>query len=188
MAVKWNKTDLPTLAQRKVDMANDTCQNTIYAGLDVELTTGTKHFSLSLEDQQNINSKFQEVTLGATECQYKEDGGDMVIYPAEDIVTIYAAARMLIDRQLAYCSYLKKWINRETDKNVLAGIEYGDDLPEDLDSDMDTVLASSTAQLEKVVAAVNDGAFVDKIKSLENQMTDAQLALCDVYELVLPTE
>ena len=50
------------------------------------------------------------------------------------------------------------------------------------------MLASSTAQLEKVVAAVNDGAFVDKIKSLENQMTDAQLALCDVYELVLPTE
>lgn len=74
MAVKWNKTDLPTLAQRKVDMANETCQNTIYAGLDVELTTGTKHFSLSLEDQQNINSKFQEVTLGATECQYKEHG------------------------------------------------------------------------------------------------------------------
>ncbi len=188
MAVKWNKTDLPTLAQRKVDMANETCQNTIYAGLDVELTTGTKHFSLSLEDQQNINSKFQEVTLGATECQYKEDGGDMVIYPAEDIVAIYAAARMFIDHQLAYCSYLKKWVNRETDKNALAGIEYGDDLPEDLDSEMDTVLESSTAQLEKVVAAVNDGAFVDKIKSLENQMTDAQLALCDVYELVLPTE
>ena len=118
----------------------------------------------------------------------KEYGGDMAIYPAEDIVTIYAASRMLIDRQLAYCSYLKKWVNRETDKNVLAGIEYGDDLPEDLESEMNTVLDSSTAQLEKVVSAVNDGAFVDKIKSLENQMTDAQLALCDVYELVLPTE
>ena len=88
MALKWKKTDLPTLAQRKVDMANETCQNTIYAGIDVELTGGTKHFSLSLEDQQNINAKFQEITLGATECQYKEDGGDMVIYPAEDIVTI----------------------------------------------------------------------------------------------------
>ena len=188
MALKWKKTNLKTLAEKKVEMANSTCEALIYAGIDVELTSGTKHFSLSLEDQQNINSKFQEVTLGATECQYKEDGGDMVIYPAEDIVAIYAAARMFIDHQLAYCSYLKKWINRETDKNTLAGIEYGDDLPEDLDSEMDTVLESSTAQLEKVVSAVNDGAFVDKIKSLENQMTDAQLALCDVYELVLPTE
>ena len=185
MALKWKKTDLPTLVQRKVDMANETCQNTIYAGIDVELTGGTKHFSLSLEDQQNINSKFQEVTLGATECQYKEDGGDMVIYPAEDIVTIYAAARMFIDRQLAYCSYLKKWIKRETDKNVLAGIAYGDDLPEDLDAGMDAVLASSTAQLEKIVAAVNDGAFVDKIASLEAQMTDTQMGLCEVYELAL---
>ena len=185
MALKWKKADLKTLAEKKVEMANSTCAALIYAGIDAELTSGTKHFSLSLEDQQNINSKFQEETLGATECQYKEDGGDMVIYPAEDIVTIYAAARMLIDRQLAYCSYLKKWINRETDKNVLAGIEYGDDLPEDLDSDMDTVLASSTAQLEKIVAAVNDGAFVDKIASLEAQMTDTQMGLCEVYELAL---
>ena len=112
----------------------------------------------------------------------------MRIVPAEDIVTSYAAARMFIDHQLGYCSDLKKWGNREMDKNVLAGIEYGDDLPEDLESEMNTVLDSSTAQLEKVVSAVNDGAFVDKIKSLENQMTDAQLALCDVYELVLPTE
>ena len=98
---------------------------------------------------------------------------------------IYAAARMFIDRQLAYCSYLKKWIKRETDKNVLAGIAYGDDLPEDLDVGMDAVLASSTAQLEKIVAAVNDGAFVDKIASLEAQMTDTQMGLCEVYELAL---
>ena len=109
----------------------------------------------------------------------------MVIYPAEDIVTNYAAARMFSVRQLAYCSYFKKWIKRETDKNLLAGIAYGDDLPEDLDAGMDAVLASSTAQLEKIVAAVNDGAFVDKIASLEAQVTDTQMGLWEVYELAL---
>src|SRR5699024_12103454 len=99
---------------------------------------------------------YEELAAAAPERQHKEAGGDMRIHPAGDTVTICAAARMFIDRQLAYCSHLKKWIKRETDKNVLAGIAYGDDLPEDLDVGMDAVLASSTAQLEKIVAAVKD--------------------------------
>ena len=41
MALKWKKSDLLTLAEKKVQMANDTCQSTIYNGIDVELTTGT---------------------------------------------------------------------------------------------------------------------------------------------------
>ena len=51
-------------------MANDTCQSTIYNGIDVELTTGTEHFSLEPNDQTNIDSMFTAVTLGATQYPY----------------------------------------------------------------------------------------------------------------------
>lgn len=63
MALKWKKSDLLTLAEKKVQMANDTCQGTIYNGIDVELTTGTEHFSLEPNDQTNIDSMFTAVTL-----------------------------------------------------------------------------------------------------------------------------
>ena len=46
MALKWKKSDLMTLAEKKVQMANETCQSLIYAGIDVQLTTGQEHFSL----------------------------------------------------------------------------------------------------------------------------------------------
>ena len=185
MALKWKKSDLQNLTQKKVQMANETCQSLIYAGIDVELSGGTEHFALELHDQANIDSMFNAVTLGATEYQYHSDGGQMKIYSAEDIVTLYAAYRTFVSKQTAYCNFLKVWINRETDKNVLAGITYGSELPEDLATQMKTVMASSATQLQNVIAAVSDGAFVDKIKSLETQMTDAQMGLCEVYELAL---
>lgn len=65
MALVWNKSDLPTLADKKVQMANEVCRSTIYAGIDVELSAGTEHFSLELHDQANIDSMFNAVTLGA---------------------------------------------------------------------------------------------------------------------------
>jgi len=50
---------------------------------------------------------------------------------------------------------------------------------------MQTVLESATAQIQSITELVADGAFADKIFSLETQMTDTQIALCDVYELAL---
>ena len=70
MALKWKKNDLMTLAEKKVQMANETCQSLIYAGIDVQLTTGQEHFSLEPNDQTNIDSMFTAVTLGATQYPY----------------------------------------------------------------------------------------------------------------------
>ena len=42
-------------------------QSLIYAGIDVQLTTGQEHFSLEPNDQTNIDSMFTAVTLGATQ-------------------------------------------------------------------------------------------------------------------------
>ena len=39
MAIEWKKNDLPTLAQKVADDASETCQNFIYAGIDVECPT-----------------------------------------------------------------------------------------------------------------------------------------------------
>lgn len=78
MAIEWKKNDLPTLAQKVADDASETCQNFIYAGIDVELSDGTQHFSLMPNDQTNIDSMFAAITLGASEYPYHPDGGKCV--------------------------------------------------------------------------------------------------------------
>ncbi len=185
MAITWKKTDLPTLAEKKLKMANETCQAAIYAGIDVELSGGMEHFSLEMHDQTNIESMFTAVTLGAKEQQYHCDGGQAKIYPASDIVVLYAAYKNFVTKHTTYCNLLKTWIKRETDKDVIASITYGTALPDDLNEQMQSVLDSATAQFQSITELVADGAFADKIISLETQMTDTQIALCDVYELAL---
>ena len=175
MGLVWRKDDLLTLAEKQLNMANETCQQKIYAGIDVELSGGTEHFSLETHDQANIESMFTAVTLGAKEQQYHCDGGEVKAYSAADVVVLYAAYKNYVTKHTTYCNLLKKWIKRETDNAVIGAIQYGDNLPEDLTAQM----------LTSITAAVSDGAFADKISSLENQMTETQMALCDVYEQVI---
>lgn len=185
MALTWKKTDLPTLAEKKLKMASETCQKLIYGGIDVELSGGVEHFSLELHDQANIDAMFTAVTLGAKEYQYHSDGGQMKVYSAADIVALYHAYKSFVTNQTAYCNFLRVWVKRETDKAVLGDIAYGSVLPDDLNTEMGNVIAASATQLQNIIATVNDGAFVDKIAALETQMTDAQMAICDVYEQII---
>ena len=185
MGLTWKKENLPGLAEKQLDMANTACQKSIYAGIDVELSGGTEHFSLETHDQANIESMFTAVTLGAKEQQYHSDGGAVKTYSAADVVVLYAAYRSFVTKHTTYCNLLKTWIKRETDKAVIGAIRYGDNLPDDLTAQMKTILDAATKQLTSITAAVSDGAFADKIASLESQMTETQMALCDVYEQVI---
>lgn len=151
MALKWKKSDLMTLAEKKVQMANDTCQSMIYAGIDVQLTTGSEHFSLEPNDQTNIDSMFTAVTLGATQYPYHSDGNQCTMYSAADIFTLYVAYKTFVTKQTTYCNFLKIWINRESDKDVLAGITYGSDLPEDLNAEMEVILAQAAAEIQAII-------------------------------------
>lgn len=125
MAIEWKKNDLPTLAQKVADDASETCQNFIYAGIDVELSDGTQHFSLMPNDQTNIDSMFAAITLGASEYPYHPDGGKCVMYSAADIITLYSEYKSFVTKQTTYCNALRQWAKRETDPNVIGSIYYG---------------------------------------------------------------
>ena len=156
MALKWKKTDLRTLAQKKIDMANDACEATIHAGVDVELTEGTEHFSFEDKDQINIDSMMNAVQMGATKYAYHKDSGDTVsdciMYSAADIVKIYVACKTCVTYHTTYCNKLKKWIEREQDKNVLAAITYGSALPEDLQAELAEIMNGTQEEVERILA------------------------------------
>ncbi len=157
MSLKWNKTDLPSLAQKKVAMAAETCQTLIYAGIDVDLSAGKQHFSLETHDQTNIDSMFTAVNLGATEYPYHADGDKCVMYPASDIVKLYVAYKSFVTQQTTYCNFLKVWINRETDPEVIGDIVYGSELPDDLKAEMQTVLEAANAQIQAIIGTPSFG-------------------------------
>ena len=132
MGLIWKQKPLPTLAEKKAAEVNAACEAAIHAGVDVALSGGAEHFALTPNDQTNIDSMFTAITLGATQYPYHADGSQCKMYVAADIMTLYVAYKSFVTYQTTYNNFLKIWINRETDKNALAGITYGSTLPEDL--------------------------------------------------------
>lgn len=141
---------LEELREQKVEMANNSCQSLIYAGVDADLSVGTQHFALTPNDQTNIDSMFAAVTLGATEYPYHADGEKCAMYSAADILTLYVAYKSFVTYQTTYCNFLKVWINRESDYDTVASISYGDDLPADLKVEMQDILSKAQSQIEAV--------------------------------------
>lgn len=143
---------METLRAKKLEEASDACEAAITAGIDVLFGDGTQeHFSLEAPDQSNIDSIFNAVVmLGATAYPYHADGKQCKLYSAADIVTLYTAKQSAITQQTTYNNALRQWIGRETSLEVLKGISYGVELPEDLKAEVADILQKAKEQVEAI--------------------------------------
>lgn len=140
------------IREEKLQEMSNTCEQMIYNGVDVELSTGKKHFSLTSNDQTNIDGIFSAITLGATEYPYHADGEPCEMYSASDIVTLYVASKGFVTQQTTYCNALRQWIKREDNKDSISAIKYGDTLPSDLQTSVENILTAANAQVQAIVA------------------------------------
>lgn len=143
---------LSALKAAKLAEISKSCNAVIVAGIDIELTQGTVHFNLSIEDQTNIANLFRVVELGGTEFPYQSDGGVCRIYTAAEIAQIYVAAQTLITTQTTYHNELKAYVQTLEDEKAISEITYGMGLPEPYLTEMNEKLAIAQAQMETITA------------------------------------
>lgn len=114
----------------------------IYAGMDVETTQGTEHFSLTEKDQINLTTAKKEIDKGASIYLYHTDDTLCRIFTADEINAISQASIAHIIYHTTYCNHLFEWIRR-ADAAELAGITYGAELPDDLAAHMQEILTQA---------------------------------------------
>ena len=136
--------------QSKLDEISSICEQVIYSGVDVELSVGKKHFSLTANDQTNIDGIFSAITLGATEYPYHADCEPCEMYSASDIMTLYISAKGFVTQQTTYCNALRQWIKREDKIETISAIRYGDTLPYDLQINVENILTAANAQIQAI--------------------------------------
>ena len=142
---------METMRTEKLKAASDACEAAITSGIDVMFGDGTQeHFSLEVPDQSNIDGVFNAVMLGATAYPYHADGKQCKLYSAADIVTLYTAKQSAITQQTTYNNALRQWIRRENSLEVLKGISYGVELPEDLKAEVADILQKAKEQVEAI--------------------------------------
>ena len=147
---------LPIIKAAKLKEISDACNKVIVAGIDLELSEGIVHFNLKTEDQSNIANLFRVVELGGTEFPYQADGGICRIYTAAEIVQIYVAAQTLITTQTTYHNSLKSYVQSMTTAEEIATVVYGMELPEPYLTEMNEKLAVAQAQMEAILAKMNN--------------------------------
>jgi len=142
-----------TIIAKKLNELSAACEDAISSGVDVTLSDGTtEHFSLEDTDQTNIESIFNAVVLGATEYPYHADDGACKMYAAVDIVSIYVAAKTLVTYHTTYFNAMKQWVNRLETAEEVQAIKYGDELPEDLATSMNEIIANAQVQMNAILA------------------------------------
>jgi len=139
----------------KIAEISAACNAVIVSGIDLELTDGTVHFNLSIEDQSNIANLFRVVELGGTEFPYQADGGVCRIYNAQEIAQIYIAAQTAITTQTTYHNALKAYVQSLDDVEQIAEVQYGMTLPDPYASEVADKLSVAQTQMNAIVARLN---------------------------------
>lgn len=129
-----------SMAQLKSDKLNDIskrCEQSIMQGFDIVLSDGIQHhFSLKLTDQLKISKLNDKAVSGESFLPYHADDEPCKIYTAEDIIAINHQMECIIEYHTTYFNSLKIYINNMTDKNDIINLQYGDDIPENFQSDV----------------------------------------------------
>lgn len=128
---------LEDLKQAKIQEVSSACKQTIHAGVDVELPTGsTEHFSLKEEDQINLFGKQAQITAGITQLEYHQDGRPCRYYTVGEMTAIITAAMQFVSYHTTYCNSLYTWINAAANKEDLQEITYGVSIPVEYQSEV----------------------------------------------------
>ena len=121
------------------------CEAAIYSGVDVELSSGMEHFSLTEKDQLNLFGKQAQLAAGADKLEYHQDGHPCRYYSAEDMQKILSAATQHVSYHTTYCNSLNMWIDGAAAVDEVNTIYYGAGIPEKYQSD---VLKDYLARME----------------------------------------
>ena len=94
------------------------------------------HFSLTTQDQLNLITLQSMIASGETAIPYHADGELCRYYTVEDISTVMDAATAHKTFHVTYFNSLKAYINSMDSIVDISKIEYGDEIPDEYQSDI----------------------------------------------------
>lgn len=126
----------------KIQYMSYLCQQTIYAGCDVEMDDGQSyHFTLTDHDQKLIQGLYLKVVFGQIlqqepDLYYHEDDLLCRYFTANEITKLNNAMEYTIKWNTTYFNSLKNYINHLNSIETVANIEWGIEIPKEYQSEV----------------------------------------------------
>lgn len=135
---------LDYLKAQKIKEMSYYCNQAIVNGFDVELSDGrTHHFSLTVQDQLNLITLSSLAASGVDNIPYHADGELCEFFSVNDIQMIVKAATELKTYHTTYYNSLKLFIQSLVDRDDVANVIYGANIPDEYKSDVLIALLSN---------------------------------------------
>jgi len=130
--------------KNKLSELSGACQTIIETGTDVTLSTGTKHYSFTLTDQNNITSLFTSAVLTKKDgIPYHANGELCELYSYMDIVRLNKAMQEFILYNTTYFNMLKAMVSELSTIDEIKAVVYGTELNDDYVQKMTEILTQS---------------------------------------------
>lgn len=104
--------------------------------VDVAVSTGTEHFSLTEKDQINLFGKKMQLLAGEEKLEYHEDGQPCKYFSAADMQKIVDTAMFYVSYNTTYCNALNMWIKSISKASELEQIQWGTKIPEEFQNEV----------------------------------------------------
>ena len=154
---KWKANQpnpLDELKQTKITALSATCEQTIYNGLELELSENTERFEYKDKDQTNIKAMFDAVVLGAEKYPYQSEDGKCRVFTAQDIITLYTSLEGLRTAQLTYYHQLKDLVNTLETEEEINAVTYGQELKGEYLQHYNEMMTVAEEQMQLVLSKV----------------------------------
>lgn len=136
-ALAGGESPLEDVKAKKIADMSEACRNAIIAGFDVALSDGkTHHFSMTIEDQLNINALYGLLASGMEQVPYHADGEACEYFSAEDFGAIVQAATAHKTYHESYFNSMKSFINSKRTVDTVNAIFYGMEIPAQYQSEV----------------------------------------------------
>lgn len=136
----WIKKGFALIKYKLIESISSAAGKAIISGVELETSKGMEHFSLTAEDQMNIQNLSMQAAAGAEYVLYHSDGNLCRRFSPQEIMLVAQKAVEHATYHQTYFNHLKAWILRLETLEEIEGIDYGAVLPDDLQKSMSVLL------------------------------------------------
>lgn len=139
---------LQGIRQEKIQQMSEECSKIIQKGVQYN----GKVYSLTPNDQINIDSMFNAVLAGVKEYPYHANGESCCNMKAEDILNLYVLYKKTVTYYTTYYNQLKMYIDTLTDKKDVEKVFFGQELTGVFQEQLEDMMASADVQMQNIIA------------------------------------
>lgn len=139
---------LQSIRQEKIQQMSEECSKIIQKGVQYN----GKVYSLTPNDQINIDSMFNAVLAGAKEYPYHADGESCCNMKAEDILNLYVLYKKTVTYYTTYYNQLKMYIDTLTNKEDVEKVFFGQELTGVFQEQLEDMMTSADVQMQNIIA------------------------------------